>query len=199
MKNFIRLLLCVLTLTSACAGNLFAQSEERPPWIWIGPRIGLTGVAATPKHFNSVIQEIFPSDRKYFPLYTQIGLSVQQRIPLGQSDFHLTFQELISVAGFDQAMALPSISLLLGLRAPFGLEVGLGPDLSLKSKSGSAALAPAMIYAVGWIFSLGEISVPLTFTAIPIPPEGKSRFSLLTGMDFGLKPKSTKKDTPFNY
>lgn len=198
MKCISRYLLCILFFATFPSGILL--SEEKPPWLWIGPRIGLTGVVTSPEDFDSLIQEIYSSDRDYFPLYSRIGLSAEQRIPLEQSESYLAIQELIFVGGLDQTVALPFISLLLNVHTGFGLEVGLGPDFSLKSKNGGHVLSPALLYAVGWTFSFAKISLPVTFSSVPISPDGNPTLTLTAGLDFGLKFKRKEKEAlPFNY
>ena len=88
----------------------------------------------------------------------------------------------------------------MGFSFPSGLEIGVGPDFSLESRSGGAVIAPAMVYTVGWsFFTSNGIKIPLVLSAVPIPPEGEPRLSLLAGLDFGLNFKREKKKTPFNY
>jgi hypothetical protein len=175
-------------------------AEEEPAWLWLGPRIGITGVISKTSEFDENIQEFFPKSRQYFPVYSEIGLAVEQRIRIGESGYQLFLQERVLAGGLDQTVVLPSLSLLLGFSFPFGLEIGVGPDFSLESKSGGAVISPAMVYTVGWCFFTDEgAKIPVVLSAVPIPPEGKPRISLLTGLDFGLKAKREKKKTPFNY
>ena len=150
--------------------------------------------------FDDVIQQFFPKSRQYFPFYSEIGLAVEQRIRIGGSGYQLFLQERILAGGLDQTVVLPSLSLLLGFSTPFGLEIGLGPDFSLESKSDETVIAPAMVYTLGWSFFTSEgVKILVVLSAVPIPPEGKPRLSVLTGLDFGLNFKREKKKTPFNY
>ena len=200
MKRIVRQLACLLFLSSIPVSIFPAEIQEPPPWLWLGPRIGLTGVISKPSDFDDFIEEIFPKSRDYFPLYSEIGLAVEQRVRIEGNGYQWFLQERILVGGLDQTVALPSLSLLLGVSTPFGLEIGLGPDFSLESKSGGAVIAPAMVYAVAWTFFISDqIKIPVIFSAVPIPPEGKPRLSLLAGLDFGFRFKREKKKTPFNY
>ncbi len=200
MKRIVQQLACLLFLSLIPILILPAAEEQSPPWLWLGPRIGVTGVISKASEFDDIIQEFFPKSRKYFPLYSEIGVAVEQRIRIGDSGYRLFLQERILVGGLDQTAVLPSLSLLLGFSTPFGLEIGLGPEFSLDSKSDGAVIAPAMVYSLGWSFrTSGGTRIPVVFSAVPIPPEGKPRLSLLTGLDFGLSFKREKKKTPFNY
>jgi hypothetical protein len=194
------ILLGIVLVSALPAEEVPAGEDQASPWLWLGPRIGVTGVIAKSSEFDDFIEEIFPRSRDYFPVYSEIGLAVEQRIRIEGSGYQWFLQERILVGGLDQTVALPSLSLLVGLSTPFGLEIGLGPDFSLESKSGGTVLAPAMVYAVAWTFYISEATkIPVIFSAVPIPPEGKARLSILGGLDFGFRFKREKKKTPFNY
>jgi hypothetical protein len=199
MKRIIQRIVFLVFLLVVSITILPAEGKESPPWLWIGPRIGLTGVISTPADFDAIIQDYQPKSRQYFPVYSEIGLAVEQSISLGQKGHQLFVHERFLIGGLDQTMVLPSISLLLGYRAPAGLQIGIGPDFSYESSGGSAVLAPAMVYTLGWSFTVDGKRIPLVLSALPIPPEGKPRFSLLTGLDFGIDFKREKEQTPFNY
>jgi hypothetical protein len=200
VKRIIQQFVCLAFLSVIWISILPAEEQEPPPWLWLGPRIGITGVISKTSEFDDRIQEFFPKSREYFPLYSEIGLAVEQHIRIGGSGYQLFLQERVLAGGLDQTVVLPSISLLLGFGFPFGLEISVGPDFSLESKSDGAVISPAMVYALGWRFFTEEgAKIPLILSAVPIPPEGKPRFSLLTGLDFGLRVKREKKKTPFNY
>ena len=53
MKRTVGCLLCVLVLSLFPAALL--SSEEKAPWLYIGPRIGLTGVLAAPEDFDGAL------------------------------------------------------------------------------------------------------------------------------------------------
>jgi hypothetical protein len=200
MKRIVQQLVGLVLFGVISITALPAEEEQAPPpWLWVGPRIGITGVISKPSDFDDRIQEFQPKSRQYFPVYSEIGAAVEQSILLGQVGHRLFLQERVLFGGLDQTMVLPSVSLLLGYRAASGLQIGLGPDFSLESDGGDAGLAPAMVYTLGWSFTLDGKKIPIVLSAVPIPPEGKPRFSLLTGLDFGFSFKREKKTTPFNY
>jgi hypothetical protein len=194
-----------------CAGAFFliatallpAQAEEeKPPWLFAGMRLGLTGAIADPGDFTRYVQSVFPGYRQYFPLYTQVGLGLQQRVPLGFASGRLVFQELILVSGLDQNFALPLLGLLMGYRFPFGLDISLGPELTLGRQGADIVLLPALMYSVGWYFDIGNFSIPVLLLYNPLPPDRKMKFTLLSGFDFGVRirlAKREKEKTPFNY
>ncbi len=185
------------------AALLPAQAEEeKPPWFFAGFRLGLTGAIADPGDFTRYVQSVFPGYRQYFPLYTQIGLALEQQVPLSFASGQLVVQELVLVSGLDQNFALPLLGLLLGYRFPFGLAVGLGPELTLGRQDASIVLLPALMYSVGWYFNVGDFSIPILLLYSPLPPDRKMKFTLLSGFDFGVRirlPKREKEKSPFNY
>jgi hypothetical protein len=198
-------------ITYACAGAFFLMAiallpaqagGEKPPWFHAGIRLGLTGAVADPGDFTRNVQSVFPGRQSYFPLYSQIGLGLEQRIPLSSAGGGIVFQELVLVSGLDQNFALPVLGLLMGYRFPFGLDLGLGPELTLARREADIVVLPALMYSVGWYFHAGNFSIPVLLVYSPMPPDRKMRFTLLSGFDFGVRfklPKREKKKTPFNY
>jgi hypothetical protein len=199
MKRIVQQLIG-LVLFGIISVSALPAEQDSPPWLWLGPRIGFTGVLTKASEFDDFIEEIFPRSRDYFPVYSEIGLAVEQRARIEGNGYQWFLQERILVGGLDQTVALPSLSLLLGVSTPFGLEIGLGPDFSLESKSSGAVIAPALVYHVAWTFYISDgTKIPVTFSAVPIPPEGKARLTVLAGLDFGFKFEREKKQAPFNY
>ncbi len=198
-----RILGCAGVFFLALAAWLPAQeSEEKPPWLHVGLRLGVTGAVADPAVFTKYVQSVYPGNRQYFPLYSQIGIGLEQRVPLGFVGGRLVFQELVLVSGLDQNFALPLLGLLMGYRFPFGLDLGLGPELTLGRQGTKIVVLPALMYSVGWYFSIGNFSIPVLLLFSPLPPDRAMRFTLLSGFDYGVRirlPKREKKKTPFNY
>ena len=114
MKSIFQQFVCIVFFAVISISILPAEEQESPPWLWLGPRIGVTGVISKASEFDDIIQEFFPKSRKYFPLYSEIGVAVEQRIRIGDSGYRLFLQERILVGGLDQTAVLPSLSLLLG-------------------------------------------------------------------------------------
>jgi len=81
---------------------------------------------------------------------------------------------VVLVGGLEQGVALPSVSWIVGLRSPSGLEFGIGPNLT----PAGAALA----IAGGVTFRSGALNVPVTFAVVP--SQSGTRVSLLTGFNF---------------
>jgi len=136
------------------------------------------------------VQNIFPDpERSYFPLFTQFGVHLEQRIRLGTTDHHFAFQEVLLIGGLEQGIAIPSFSLIIGFRFAFGLEFGLGPNIYLSAQNeglGYPSLTPSftVVYAIGYTFSFQGIHIPIDIAIVPTPADGHIRLSFLTGFNF---------------
>ena len=192
--------LIFLVLVPAAAG--WTQSDSPAAgaaWLYVGPRIAVAGEIAQPADFNAEIQRFYPSSSSYFPVYSQIGVEVGERVSLAGSGYRLSFREQVLVAGLDQNFALPVFRLMLGVLTPFGLEAAIGPQLELGYGSSTAGVSPSLVYSLGWRFSFGAVSVPVFVVADPLPPNRKVRVSIMAGVDYGFSPARPKPTAPFNY
>ena len=169
-------------LTDVLAGE---ENEENRLTFVFGPRVGATYVVVSKEDFNASLQNAFPRDSAYFPLITQFGLNLEQRIRLGDTESHFAFQEVIVVGGLDQGIVLPSFSCLIGFRSKAGLEFGLGPNVTLSRSPEGLGVAVSVIYALGWTFSIQDVHIPVDIAIVPTPVDGCPRISLLTGFNFG--------------
>jgi hypothetical protein len=178
--------ICVLTLVLV-AFLLPAQEQELPVFSSVfGPRVGLTWIVADPTAFNDAIQLIKPAPgRTYFPILTQFGVSLEQHIRLGSTNAKMAFQEVVLVGGLEQNLAIPSGSLLIGFRAGFGLEIGIGPFFYMTVLSGGdVAIVTTVVAAIGYTVSFSNVNIPIDVAIVPVPADGRPRISLLTGFNF---------------
>ncbi len=164
--------------------------EELRLQLIFGPRVGISYVVVNPDDFNNSVQEVFPDDnREYFPVFTQFGINLEQRIRLGGTKSHFAFQEVLVIGGLDQNIVLPSLNLLIGFRSHAGLEFGLGPNISMSRSTEGPGVTVSVVYAVGWTFSFKNVFVPVNFAIVPTPSGGHPRLTLLTGFNFEMKLK----------
>jgi hypothetical protein len=205
MKARTGILLAALTLTICLpaaaqergAGEPAAQEPAaHEPWLFVGPRVGVTWAMTSASRFDQELQELYSGEHSYFPLYSQLGLSLAQHLRFGPGGWRLILQEEALLSGLDQNYALPSLSLRVGVHMPLGLETGLGPEITFPPKGGVQA---ALVYALGWRFSLKAASVPVLLVLSPLPEDRLARLTLLSGIDFALQPKIPREKTPFNY
>ena len=179
----------VLAITLIATGSLAVAEEgegSRFDFV-LGPRVGLTLAVTKPEDFNASVQHVYPdSGRSYFPLITQFGLNLEQRIRLGSTRSHFAFQEVVLVGGIDQNVLMPSLSTLIGFRSHSGLEIGLGPNMSMTVKDGEPVLSMSVVFAAGWTFSFDGVYVPVNLAVVPTPQDGAPRITFVTGFNFGL-------------
>ena len=146
-----------------------------------GPRTGVTVLspglvdkineAFDPDCTESQCEDPAISDAS--PVITQLGWQFERRV--FQSDTGLTglTEAVVLVGGAERGLFLPSGTLLAGVRTVRGLELGVGPNLSL------SGLAYAV--AVGVNTEFGEVNVPLNL-AVVLGGDGP-RASLLVGFN----------------
>lgn len=64
------------------------------------------------------------------------------------------------LGGVEHSILIPSVSLALGIRMPFGLEFGMGPHLSTKFNK-EEPVSPSLVMAVGQSINFSGVSIPL--------------------------------------
>jgi hypothetical protein len=165
--------------------ELGAQAEVRRTQLLFGPRLGLTAVIVQPSEFNDEMQAEFPSsDKTYYPFFTQMGIEAQQLVPIGETSHSFAVHEVFLLGGLDQGMAIPSANLVLGFHSSWGVELGLGPFITVLAPGGRVRLAAGVVYILGYTLPLKGFSLPITFTMVPIPSYSNPRLSLITGINF---------------
>jgi hypothetical protein len=166
-------LLALAALCSPC----FGQEMEEPEGfkIVVGPRVGVGYMMDTPEHFTQSLREMFPTG-DYYPVLTLFGITLEQRIVLGQTRSHFAFQELVLIAGLEQGIALPEAAVLIGYRDYSGLEFGIGPIVHL---SGFGVVA-----ALGWTFAYRGVYVPVDISFTIPTGDRPGVVSLTTGFNF---------------
>ena len=107
------------------------------------------------------------------PVVTQFGWQFERRMFQASSGLTGVTEWVFLVGGAERGLLLPSATFLAGVRTPGGLEVGVGPNLSL---SGAA-----YALTVGMNNEIGEVNVPLNLAAV-LGQDGP-RLSLLVGFN----------------
>ncbi|MCC2547404.1 hypothetical protein LJY25_13190 [Hymenobacter sp. BT175] len=131
-----------------------------------GPRLGFTvlsgGAADKAKESLNVN-----------PFLTQFGWQFETRIfrlPNGTSGL---FEVIPLIGGLEQGKFLPSVSGLIGIRAAKGLELGVGPNLSLAGTS--------IAFALGTSFQYAGVNFPVNLAFVP--GNGGARVSMVFGFN----------------
>jgi hypothetical protein len=147
------------------------QPEEPAPYMMKlnGPRFGVTYIANG--ELTRKLEERYDITS---PVITQFGWQFETQIfnieggPSGLIEF------VPLIGGLDQGIFLPSASLICGLRAPSGLELGFGPNVS--------AAGTGVVLAVGTSFTSGNVHFPFNFAVVP--SRDGARFSLMCGFNY---------------
>ena len=108
-----------------------------------------------------------------FPVVTQFGWQYERRIFQAQSGLTGMTEWVFLVGGAERGLLLPSATFLAGVRAPSGLEVGVGPNVSLTGA--------AYAVTVGMNNAIGEVNIPINVAAV-LGADGP-RLSLLVGFN----------------
>jgi hypothetical protein len=174
-------LVCLLAVVALCS-PCFGQEMEGPEGfkIVIGPRVGVGYMMDTPEHFTQSLRVLFPAG-DYFPVLTMFGITLEQRILLGQTRSHFAFQELVLIAGLEQGIALPEAAVLIGYRDYSGLEFGIGPIVHLSGIG--------VVVALGWTFSYRGVYVPADISFTIPTGDRPGVVSLTTGFNFQRRSK----------
>jgi hypothetical protein len=118
-----------------------------------GPRFGMS--YSSGPGFDDLVKQVHESkpDATVNPMMTQFGWQMEYR--MFRTDKGVTaLTELIPlVGGLDQGLALPSLTWLVGLRGPDGLEFGVGPDLGIGGVS--------MMIGAGCTVDMDGINIPI--------------------------------------
>ena len=134
-----------------------------------GPRFGVTYIAS-----GKLTRRLEEEYEITTPVISQFGWQFETQIfnidggPSGLVEF------IPLVGGLDQGIFLPSASLMFGLRAYRGLEVGFGPNVS--------AAGTGVVIAAGTSFSAGNVHFPINFAVVP--SRDGARFSLMLGFNY---------------
>lgn len=135
-----------------------------------GPRVGITVLdPGTVEAINEAFDEERISGTS--PVITQFGWQFETRLFQAESGLTGVTEIVGLVGGLDRNLVLPSGTFLVGLRTPTGLEVGMGPNVTLAG-TGYAV-------AAGVSTSVGGINVPVNVAAVF--GRGGPRLSLLAG------------------
>jgi hypothetical protein len=122
------------------------------PTKYSGPRIGMTYIGP-----GSAADEI--RLRGKTPVVSQFGWQFETRIFTSSTGISGLAEFVPLIGGMEQGLFLPSASLLFGLRVRDGLEVAVGPNLSLTGLG--------MVLAVGTSFHLDDIYFPVNLVFVP--------------------------------
>ena len=90
---------------------------------------------------------------------TQYGWQWESRFADGGGEIVGIVEWIVLVAGMEQGKFLPSATSIIGARTNKGLELGVGPNLSLSGVG--------MVFGVGYNFKSGNLNLPVNLAFMP--------------------------------
>lgn len=165
----------VLVLTSIAA-PLSAQSVTPdvtipPPRLKMvslsGPRFGVTALS------QGVVDKLHERSIDVGSSLSQFGWQFEKEFFSNAGGLAVVNEWVTLFGGLEQGVALPSLSWMVGLRSPSGVEFGLGPNVT--------PAGVALAVAGGVTFRSGALNVPVTFAVVP--SKAGTRVSILTGFN----------------
>jgi hypothetical protein len=174
-----RKMLIVVVAVLVLSVSIFADDQEGPEafTLIVGPRIGASYVWQAPEDFTTSVHSLYPNGT-YYPILTLFGITVEQRILLGQTKSHFAFQEVVLVGGLEQGVALPEGAFLIGYRDYSGFEFGIGPILHLRGVG--------VVAAAGYTLSFRGMYVPMDLSVIIPGMNRPASFAFTTGFNFQI-------------
>ena len=155
MKRLLLTLLILIAFQSSAqiqysstnAANYDSQVQRNA-----GPRFGITYITSG-KLTDELEKEGVTSN-----WISQFGYQFEKQI-LGDDKIAGIVEGILFIGGVDQGLFLPSISGMFGIRNSSGLEIAVGPNISI---SGSA-----MVIGFGKSFNFGNLNIPINIAWVP--------------------------------
>jgi len=132
-----------------------------------GPRFGFTSLS------DGVVAKLQEHDITVRNTISQFGWQFEKEFYSKTGGVAAVNEFVVLVGGLEQGVALPSVSWVVGLRSPTGVEFGLGPNIT--------PAGVALAIAGGVTFRSGALNVPVTFAVVP--SKDGMRVSMLTGFN----------------
>lgn len=132
-----------------------------------GPRFGFTSL-------SDGVQELL-HDRSIDvgTGISQFGWQFEREFYSRQGGLAVLNEWVVLAGGLEQGLVIPSLTWLVGLRSPTGVEFGLGPNVT--------PVGVALAVAGGVTIRSGALNVPITFAVVP--SKDGMRVSMLTGFN----------------
>ena len=172
-------LLAALTPTAS-----LAQSSEIPDAMRArtlprqhlsGPRFGFTAFTGDVATYRQAIGKQ--------PIMSQFGWQFETQIVSTDSGNQALMEWIMLLGGLEQSERNLSLSWMAGYRLPTGIELGVGPNVSVRPDNGDIASTTSMVMAIGATMPFGELYVPANL-AVAFA-EGGPRITTLLGWIIG--------------
>lgn len=153
----------------ALASPALCQTPDLPPEAigLSGPRFGLTVLG------DGILEKLKDKDIDVKSTISQFGWQFEKQVKISDRGLTAVNEWVVLAGGLDQGVVLPSLSWLVGIRTPEGVEFGAGPNFT--------PLGVGLVAAFGVTVRTGALNVPLNFALAP--SRSGLRVSVLTGFN----------------
>jgi hypothetical protein len=134
-----------------------------------GPRLGITLIPGE----GRLVQKL--EEKGLGPTLSQFGWHFEWQIRPEGGGPAFVIETIPLIGGVEYGQVIPSLSLLMGVRMPNGIEFGMGPNALF----GEQEIHSALILAVGKSFDYSGVSIPINL-AYTANPDG-NRISIMFG------------------
>ena len=138
-----------------------------------GPRFGVTSLSQ-----GAIDKLKTERNVEVRPLISQFGWQFEKQFYSKAGGLTAVNEWIVLVGGLEQDVVLPSVSWIVGLRTPEGLEFGVGPNVT--------AAGTALVIAAGVTFRSGVLNMPVNVAVVP--SSAGTRVSMLAGFNFRSRP-----------
>ena len=152
----------IVLILALALGILTADAQVQK---LVGPRVGVTLITAgsTADFLHKGFDYIDGDNQKLgetgSAFTTQYGWQWESRFADGGGDVVGIVEWIALVGGMEQGKFLPSLTSVIGVRASNGLEIGVGPNLSLSGIG--------MLFGIGHNFKSGNLNLPVNLVFMP--------------------------------
>ena len=154
------------------------EARQLPRQRLSGPRFGFTVFTGDVAKYRQAM------DKQ--PLMSQFGWQFETQIVSTESGNQALMEWIILLGGLEQSERNLSLSWMAGYRLPNGLELGVGPNISVRPAEDpekTIASTTSMVMAAGATLPFGELYVPANI-AVAFA-EGGPRITTLIGWIIG--------------
>lgn len=130
-----------------------------------GPRFGVTMLG------GSILDSLAAHDVNVGRVITQFGWQFERQFYAVDGGPAAVTELVLLAGGLEQQTFLPSLTWLVGLRTPRGMEFGVGPNISVAGSS--------LAFAAGLTQRVGGLNIPVNVALVP--GRTGARVSVLAG------------------
>jgi hypothetical protein len=121
-----------------------------------GPRLGVTYVLPTGDRLEQKLNE-----KNIGLLISQFGWHFEWLVAPQTIGPSFVVEAIPLIGGVEYATAIPSMTLVMGIRLPQGFEFGMGPSVMLSVSSKDVSAMPSLIIGLGQSIDYSGVSIPL--------------------------------------